>query len=194
MAPTIKLTYFPLAARAFVSRVCLRKAKADGKIAEFVDERLTFPEWGAYDKKGHLALGQLPALWIDDTTAPTCESVPISCYAAKLAVRPLINPDCSDHKKKYIKYSTRAPCGWARRSRAQLCPRAASAAHAVQGPAARRVPPSPTQGLYPSDPLEQLKADEVVAILDEVWNKIGAHPKVRQRHAPLRGRRGSAGR
>ena len=32
-------------------------------------------------------------------------------------------------------------------------------------------------GLYPTDPLEQLKADEIVAIVDELWNKGGATPK-----------------
>ena len=32
-------------------------------------------------------------------------------------------------------------------------------------------------GLYPTDPLQALKVDEVVAILDELWNKIGATHK-----------------
>lgn len=32
-------------------------------------------------------------------------------------------------------------------------------------------------GLYPTTPLEQLKADEVVAISDELWNKIGSTDK-----------------
>jgi len=32
-------------------------------------------------------------------------------------------------------------------------------------------------GLYPAEPLAALRADEVVAVVDEVWNKMGATPK-----------------
>jgi len=32
-------------------------------------------------------------------------------------------------------------------------------------------------GLYPTTPLEALKADEVVAVVDDVWNKLGGTPK-----------------
>jgi prostaglandin-H2 D-isomerase / glutathione transferase len=107
---THKLTYFGLGARGFVTRVCLRKA---GKLSE--DKRLTFADWAVFEGKKDLPLGQLPALEVDGKLY--CQSVPLSCYAAKLA------------------------------------------------------------GLYPTTPLEQLEADEVVAILDELWNKGGAVPK-----------------
>jgi glutathione S-transferase len=32
-------------------------------------------------------------------------------------------------------------------------------------------------GLYPSTPLDALKADEIVAVIDECWNKLGGTPK-----------------
>ncbi len=105
-----KLTYFPLSARGFVTRVCMR---ASGK--PFEDNRVDFPSWGALKATGFGPLGQLPVLEVDGVQY--CQSIPLSAYAAKLA------------------------------------------------------------GLYPTDPLAALKAEEVVAILDELWNKIGATSK-----------------
>ena len=52
------LTYFGLGARGFPTRVSLRKAGVP-----FNDERLSFPEWGPYDKS-RLPCGQVGVLSI----------------------------------------------------------------------------------------------------------------------------------
>ena len=72
------LTYFKLPARAFVARICLRKAGV-----AFTDRRLEFPEWGALKQTGFGPLGQLPVLEVEGVQY--CQSIPISKYAATLA-------------------------------------------------------------------------------------------------------------
>lgn len=78
MASQPRLVYFDFPGRAFPARVCLRAA---GKA--FVDERIKFEDWPAL--KPALPLGQVPVLEVDGKCY--CQSIPISCYAAKLAVR-----------------------------------------------------------------------------------------------------------
>lgn len=80
MAPHVRLTYFPFAARGLAARIAFRAAAAAGAIT-FEDVRLSFLEWGAL--KPSTPLGKLPLLDVDGVTF--VESVPIAVYAASLA-------------------------------------------------------------------------------------------------------------
>lgn len=79
---TIKLTYFPLAARAFPIRLCLRAAGI-----AFEDERIPFAALG--ERRGptgvsdDIPLGQLPVLSIDGKAYT--QSMALARWAAKKA-------------------------------------------------------------------------------------------------------------
>lgn len=73
-----KLTYFPLAGRAFPIRVCM---KASG--LPFEDVRLPGPEYREKKATMDLPLGQMPVLLIGDKTF--CQSTALARYAAKKA-------------------------------------------------------------------------------------------------------------
>ena len=99
---SLALNYFGLYGKGFPIRVF---ARASG--IPFTDNRLSFEQWGPIKAEGKLApLGQLPVLQVNGETEGYCQSIPLSCFCAKLA------------------------------------------------------------GCYPSDPLEQLKVDEIVATID----------------------------
>jgi glutathione S-transferase len=73
-----KLTYFPLAGRAFPIRVCM---KASG--LPFEDVRLPGPEYREKKATMDLPLGQVPVLLIGDKAF--CQSTALARYAAKKA-------------------------------------------------------------------------------------------------------------
>jgi glutathione S-transferase len=84
---SLTLTYFPVAGRGFPIRVALGAAKAAGKISEFNDVRLSFPEFkekrAAEGGSEMFPLGQMPVLAIDGKTFT--QSLALARYAATLA-------------------------------------------------------------------------------------------------------------
>jgi prostaglandin-H2 D-isomerase / glutathione transferase len=79
----VKLIYFSLTGRAFAMRVALNLAKEKGAISEFVDERLTFPEWREKKDSLGLPLGQLPIIDIDGKVF--CQSTALARWAGKIS-------------------------------------------------------------------------------------------------------------
>lgn len=76
MAPQLKVTYFNGPGRAELTRLLL----AAGGV-EFVDERISGPEFGAL--KPTLPLGQLPTIQVDGVTFS--QSMAMARYAAKVS-------------------------------------------------------------------------------------------------------------